>query len=63
MIVSSCDRVCGLTEEDLVYIKLSLAKFVQIPYLFDIVDYKALRSSKLREHLDVVGITIYSKQI
>lgn len=33
-----------------------------MPYMFDIVNYNKLENIKLKEHIDRVGITIYSKK-
>ena len=32
-----------------------------MPYKFDIIDYSHIKNNDLKEHIDRVGITIYSK--
>lgn len=33
-----------------------------LPYYFDILDYNSLESEQLKDHIDRVGIVIYTKQ-
>ncbi len=37
-----------------------LNNYVQIPYFFDVISYKAIENDNLRNHIDRVGISVYS---
>ncbi|HJV64350.1 MAG TPA: nucleotidyltransferase domain-containing protein [Geomonas sp.] len=33
-----------------------------LPYFFDVIHYETIRESRLREHIDRVGVILYSKR-
>lgn len=48
-------------EQVIVKISYQLNEEIALPYFFDIVDYYSLTKQELKEHIDRIGITFYSK--
>jgi predicted nucleotidyltransferase len=51
----------GVTHETVVRLSAALNEDKPLPYFFDVVHYEGIKEPRLTEHIDRVGIVIYSR--
>lgn len=54
--------VKGCPDEDLILLSATLNEETLLPYFFDVVAYEKINSRELLEHIDRVGVTVYSRE-
>lgn len=52
----------GVTYESVTKLAVQLNEILPLPYMFDVLDYNTLAEPALKEHIDRVGIEIYTRQ-